>query len=460
MLKVNKAGLINNCECMETKTGQQKNQSSKKIAVIGAGYTGLTIAYRLGQHGYQVTIFDKEDEIGGLTAGFQLDGVSLEKIWHFLYLSDKYALALAEELGVRDKLIFHNSTVSTYYDGKVYPFMSAKDLLLFEPLSFINRIRTGAVGVYLRLIKNWQPLTKITAYEWMKKYAGKQATEVIWRPLLEGKFGTYYDKVIMSWLWGRIKVRVDSKESTGEKLGYFNGGFSILTDALVNKIQGQGGEIKLNTNIKKIISANNKVTIITEDGEEKFDAVASTTPSGVFAELIKNNKQVTESYLQKLKSIVYIGAIVMTFSSKQKISPYYWHNVNDKSVPFIAFLANSELAGAETYQGKNIYYIGFYAEHDHPYFKKEDEKIMDEWLDGIQKIFPDFDHSQITDRALFKFKNVQHIVGLGYKSKIPAHQTPLKNVYLSNFSQIYPEDRGLNFAIRDGEKIAKMIMGN
>lgn len=438
--------------------GQQKNETSKKIAVIGAGYTGLTIAYRLGQHGYQVTIFDKEDEVGGLAAGFRLDGVSLEKIWHFLYLSDKYALSLAEELGVRDKLIFHDSTVSTYYDGKVYPFMSAKDLLLFKPLSLINRIRTGAVGVYLKFLKNWQPLTKITAYKWMQKYAGRQATEVIWRPLLEGKFGSYYDKVIMSWLWGRIKVRVDSKESAGEKLGYFNGGFGVLTDALANKIQKQGGKIKLNTNVKQIISANNRVKIITENGEEEFDAVASTTPSNIFAELIKDGEQVTENYLKKLNSIAYVGAIVMTFSSKQKISPYYWHNVNDKKIPFIAFLANSELAGAETYQGKNIYYIGFYAEHDHHYFKEENEKIMDEWLDGVQTMFPNFDRSQITDRALFKFKNAQHIVDLGYKNKIPAYQTPLKNVYLSNFSQIYPEDRGLNFAIRDGEKIARMIM--
>ncbi len=446
---------------MATFQDEQINKKTKKrVAVIGAGYTGLTIAYRLAEHGYQVTIFDKENEVGGLAAGFRLDGVPLEKIWHFLYLSDKYALSLAEELGVRDKLIFHDSTVSTYYGGKLYPFMSAKDLLLFKPLSLINRVRTGAVGVYLKFIKNWQPLTKITAYEWMKKYAGKQATEIIWRPLLEGKFGSYYDKVIMSWLWGRIKVRVDSKEKAGEKLGYFNGGFGVLTNALIDEIKKKNGEIKLNTDIEKIISSNNKVIITTKEGEEEFDVVAGTVPSNVFVKLIEKGERVKNSYLDKLKSIAYVGVIVMVFSSDQKISPYYWHNVNDQKIPFIAFLANSELAGAETYQGKNIYYIGFYAEHNHPYFSEKKEKIMDEWLKGVQKMFPNFDRNQITDQAIFKFKNAQHIVDLGYKDKIPAYQTPLKNVYLSNFSQIYPEDRGLNFAIRDGEKIARMIMEN
>lgn len=437
----------------------EKSVSSSRgnIAIIGSGYTGLTVAYRLSSLGYGVTIFEKENCAGGLAVDFKLDGMPLEKIWHFLYLSDSYALGLAEEIGVRDKLVFHDSTVSTYYDGKLYPFMSAKDLLLFKPLSFVNRVRTGLVGVYLKLLNNWKPLTKITAYEWMNKYAGKQATKVIWKPLLEGKFGKYYDKVLMSWLWGRIKVRVDSKENEGEKLGYFTGGFKVLTGGLVDKIVAKGGIIKLNTEIDKIIEEDGRVKVVTAEGEESFDKVVATVPSPVFANLIKRNENVKQSYLDKLNSIKYVGAVVMTFVSEQRISPYYWHNVNDESIPFLVFLSNSELAGKETYQGKHVYYIGFYAEHDHHYFTDVDEDIMAEWLGGVKKMFPEFDESKIRDKAIFKFKNAQHIVDLDFRSRIPDYQTPVKNVYLSNFSQIYPEDRGLNFAIRDGERIAEMI---
>ncbi len=441
---------------------QEKNEkkvSSNKgnIAIIGSGYTGLTVAYRLSALGYGVTIFEKENCAGGLAVDFKLDGIPLEKIWHFLYLSDEKALKLAEEIGVRDKLVFHDSTVSTYYDGKLYPFMSAKDLLLFKPLSFVSRIRTGVVGVYLKFLNNWKPLTKITAYEWMNKYAGKQATKVIWKPLLEGKFGKYYDKVLMSWLWGRIKVRVDSKESEGEKLGYFTGGFNVLTGGLVNKIIAKGGNIKLNIKVDKIIEEAEGVKIITANGEESFDKVVATVPSPVFADLIKKNESVKQSYLDKLNSINYVGAVVMTFVSEQRISPYYWHNVNDESIPFLVFLSNSELAGKETYQGKHVYYIGFYAEHEHHYFTDTDEDIMTEWLGGVKKMFPDFKESKIRDKAIFKFKNAQHIVDLDFRNRIPSYQTPVANVYLSNFSQIYPEDRGLNFAIRDGERVAEMI---
>ena len=444
---------------MSQRNNEKKILSDKgDIAIIGGGYTGLTIAYRLSSLGYAVTIFEKENCVGGLASGFTIDGLPLEKIWHFLYMTDKDILDLAEELKVRDKLVFHDSSVSTYYDGKLYPFMTPVDLLKFTPLSFINRLRTGAVGLYLQLLKNWKPLTQVTAYEWMTKKAGKQATEIIWKPLLEGKFGRYYDKVIMSWLWGRIKVRVDSKEKTGEKLGYFTGSFDVLSNGLRQKIEENGGKIVTNVEVSKITKLNDSKVSISYDGRVKeFDRIIATIPTHIFGKLIESNDEVTEKKIKDLKSIDYVGAAVMVFTSDQKISPYYWHNINDPKIPFLVFLSNSELAGKETYDGKNVYYIGFYAEHNHHYFTDNNDLIMNEWEDGIKTMFPDFEASKIRERKLFKFKNAQHIVDIGYDKKIPPYESVLKNVYLSNFSQIYPDDRGLNYAVQEGNKIAKMV---
>ncbi|GEM_PF-88611 len=438
-----------------------KMSCKKHIAIIGGGYTGLTTAYRLSKAGYKVTIYEKESFVGGLASGFTMDKLPLERIWHFIYMTDNDALSLADELGVRDKLVFHDSSVATYYDGKLYPFMSPVDLLRFTPLSFLNRIRTGVVGLYLQHIKNWQPLTRITAYEWMKAKAGEQATEIIWKPLLEGKFGKYYDKVIMSWLWGRIKVRVDSKETSREKLGYFTGSFDILTQRLVDEITKNGGEIITDTAVEKINKMpGDRVALKFKDSLDIFDSVIVTTPTHVFAKLIGDNEEVTKEHKQELKSISYIGALVMVFTSNQEISPYYWHNINDPKIPFLVFLSNTVLAGKETYQEKNVYYVGFYAEHSHHYFSDDDESIMKEWEDGIKKMFPDFDVNKIREKKLFKFKNAQHIVDLDYDKKIPSYESIVKNVYLANFSQIYPDDRGLNYAIQEGNKIAEMIKMN
>lgn len=436
---------------------------SKKVAIIGGGFTGLTAALRLAQQGVAVTVFEKEPELGGLVGGFKIEGAPLEKVYHFIYTSDRAIIALATELGIKDKLTFYASSVATYYAGRLYPFMSPGDLVRFTPLSFLNRLRTGLVALYLQHVKNWEPLTRVTALAWMRKMAGEQATRIIWEPLLKGKFGKYFDQVAMSWLWGRIAIRANSKQAgeTKEQLGYFRGGFAEFIRLMAEAILAKGGQILTATDTEKLESnEDGTVTIQTAAGAETFDSVIVTTPTNVFAELIKEDERITPEYLAKLQSIDYIGAVVLVFSSEQKISPYYWHNINDAEIPFLVFLSKTNLIGTDHFGGKNVYYIGVYVQHEHRYFAESEEKITDEWLRGLKKMFPDFDASAIREKKLFRFKNAQHIVGLGYKEKIPAYASPLPNIYLANFSQIYPDDRGLNYAVLEGERIAKLVTEN
>ena len=222
------------------------------IAIIGGGLTGLTTAYRLVQAGVKVTIFEGSDRLGGLAAGCDLAGHHVEQAYHFLYKTDEYILALAEELGFRDKLTYHKSSVSTYYGNKLYPMETPLDLIRFTPLSFVNRIRAGLSVLYLQKVKDWRPLSKTTALDWLRRNAGKQVTDVIWEPLLRGKFDRYYDKITMSWLWGRVLQRVDSRDKDlgGEALGYFEGGFRVVIDSLVNPVRAAGADIRLNARVK------------------------------------------------------------------------------------------------------------------------------------------------------------------------------------------------------------------
>ena len=184
----------------------------KKVAIIGGGYTGLVTAYRLAKKGIQTTIYERGTELGGLVVGFEIDGVPLERAYHFLYTTDSEILSLSEELGIRENISFYNSSVSLYYNDKLYPFMTPVDLLRFKEISFISRIRNGLAMLYLSYVRNWFPLTQITAYEWLLKYTGEDSMRVIWEPLLKGKFDTYYDKIAMSWLWARIRIRARSKD--------------------------------------------------------------------------------------------------------------------------------------------------------------------------------------------------------------------------------------------------------
>lgn len=436
--------------------------SGKNIAIVGGGFTGLTAAYKMTQLGAKVTILEAGSVVGGLASGCTILGAPIEKAYHFLYKTDRHMLRLLRELGLEDRLKYYKSSVSTYCNNQLYPMMNPMDLIKFSPLKFHNRIRAGLTVLYLQRVKNWQKLAKITAMGWLTKFAGKEVTSVIWEPLLRGKFDLYFDKITMSWLWGRIKQRVDSRDRKlkGEALGYIDGGFATIVNELVRKIETSNlGSIELNTPISMIKHdpKSNTVKIMIKDKITNFDGVLLTVSCNVAAKLLGAYENSDSDYFKKMKSIKYLDAAILLFATDQPITKYYWHNINTPNSPFVVFLSLTSLIGCDRFQNKHVYYIGDYIPHDHIHITSSEEELTDSWFKSLQKMFPDFDRDSVLEKKVFRFKDAQHIVDLGYEDKIPEYQTPCPEVYLCNFSQIYPMDRGTNYAVRDGFRMAELF---
>ena len=216
-----------------------------RIAVIGGGITGLTAALRLAQQGHQVTLWERGERLGGQANAFPVAGTAIERFYHHLFQSDREIVALAEEIGIGDRLVWLPSNVGYFADGRIWPLNGALDLLRLGFLPIHDRIRVGLVTAYLQRVRDWKRFETVTAASWLRRALGSRAYDRTFGAQLRAKFGRYHDQVAMVWFWGKIWLRTTSRRSPleGERLGYFQGSFNVLIDALAAPPRAAGAEL-------------------------------------------------------------------------------------------------------------------------------------------------------------------------------------------------------------------------
>jgi protoporphyrinogen oxidase len=425
-----------------------------KIAIIGAGFGGLAAAYDLRKAGHEVVIFEAADYVGGLASGFKEPywDWTVEKFYHHWFQSDKYMLGLIRELGWNDKVYFPRPLTVMYHKGNFYPFDSIFKMALFPGLGWgINKIRFGFVGLYLRLTNAWRELEKVTADTWMLKWAGREVYEQMWKPLLIGKFGPYYKDVNMAWMWARIKAR-------STRLGTFEGGFQNFANMFADRLKEQGVEIRLGVQVKSIIQGPDKRLQIEIVNKESFDKVLVTTSPNLMAKLCPG---LSESYLKGLLGLKSMGAVVMVLALNHQLSKqgYYWFNLpKDVGYPMLALVEHTNYVGPEHFGGDHIIYAGDYLEVGHEYFSMSDGQLLERFIPAFKKFNPDFDKDWVKKVWVFKTNYAQPVPLVDHSKNIPSIETPIPGLYFASMSQVYPWDRGTNFAVEIGRRAARIMM--
>jgi len=427
------------------------------IAIIGAGMTGLTAGYRLSQRGHRVTIYEKEPYSGGLASAVPAGSSVVDRFYHHIFVSDSDILTLIDELGLKDILSWHEPKNAIYLDNSLYSFTSPPDLLVFKPLDFISRIRMGLLVLSSMFIKDYSPLESVTAKDWIIRRAGKNVYEKIWEPLLISKFDKDSDNVSGTWIWNKFKLRGSSRgKSMGrEKLGYMDNGFINLIDELAGRIKQNGGNIRLSCEVTSIRNTDDgKTELETADGVNIHDRVLFTAAPALLAGICP---ALPQNFAESLLNIRHKAVICLVLELKNSLSPYYWITVSEKDFPFVLVVEHTNLVGMEAY-GSHIVYLSRYCDTADPVFSLTEKEIIGMFTTGLKRIFPGFDENDITRATLSKACFAQPVVTLNYGSRVPTIKTPLDGLYLASMSQIYPEDRGLNYAVRLGFNAANEII--
>ena len=431
-----------------------------RVAVIGAGPMGLAAAYRLAQAGAQVTVLERDDRLGGMSAHVDLAGTRIERYYHFVCAPDETTFAYLRELGLEARLRWRDTHMGFYFNGTLHDWGNPLALLRFPGLSLWQKLRYGLHVMRAKGITDWRPYDAITSTEWVQRWIGKPAYDVMWKSLFHYKFYEHENRLSAAWLGTRIKrVALSRKSLFQERLGYLEGGSETLLDALAERIRQQGGAIELGARVEEVLhdaapdGAPQRVRGVRVGGVERaFDAVVSTVPLPYVGRLVPG---LPAAEAAQIAAITNVGVVCVIMKLKRPFTRNFWVNINDPRIQIPGLI---EYTNLNPLDGCTIVYAPYYMPQTHPKFDRPIEAFVDETLACMALMRPGFDRSEVIEATASRYQYAQTVATPGFFDALPPIASALAGLYLADTSHYYPEDRSISESLRLGERLAAAVV--
>jgi protoporphyrinogen oxidase len=375
-------------------------------------------------------------------------------------LSESELDALAKELGLDGEILTMATKTGMYFNGRKWRLSTPLDLLGFKPLSIFNRIRLGLLVFQVRRIKNWRTIEGLTIRQWLEPICGKTVFNIVWDPLIKAKFSIYAEQVNAVWMWKKLMLRGGTRNEKGEEeLMYFRGGFGKLIEGMVEAIESAGGLVTTKEEVMSVKVLDNNIVALHTSKDTVFGNQFLFTPAfPIIAKIFRDYSD--QGWINKLIRPRYLGNICLVLRLKKSLSETYWLNVNDPGFPFVGVIEHTNFDLPKNYKGSHIVYLSRYIPVEDPAWDFSDVDYVEFCFENLKRMFPDFDKSWLIDYKIWRSEFAQPVTERNYSKYVPESETPFKNAFISTMAQIYPEDRGTNYAIREGKLIARKILNN
>jgi protoporphyrinogen oxidase len=426
--------------------------------VVGAGITGLVAAHGLASRGLPVLLVECRDRIGGLLRVTMLEGahVPIEEYYHAVFAGEADTLGLIADLGLADRLEWSHGTSGCLCGHRIYRVSTPFDLLRYRPLTLPERLRVGLVTLQMQRAKDVSPYDGVTAREFVTTRAGAGVYRKFFEPLMRAKYADDADHIAASWLVSRIRLR-KQRGKVSERLGYLEGGFKTLLDALEARIVASGGTILLNSRIEAAEVRDRRVTRITVNGQRHdVAAVISTVPPAELATVLK-----PQGPLLDLCDLPYQGSVCVLLALDRSLTGVWWTNIMNGNLCFSAVVEHTQFRPAADY-GSHIHYLASYPEHGSRFFDMPADEVFREYFASLREVFPDVSERNVVDYRVVVDRHSALIprVGVAHRIRALGIGTSIDNLFLGGIVNSYPE-RSMNASVaRARECVAAALTVN
>jgi protoporphyrinogen oxidase len=428
---------------------------SPRVAVIGAGLLGLTAAYRLAQAGMNVTVYERDAQLGGLAGTTPLDGIPIDRFYHVTLPTDERVIELAEELGLGDRFRFRRSGVGFYHQGRLASMSTPSELLRFPGLSAVDRMRLVAFVARCQVGSDYSKLEETPIEDWLVRLCGRRTWEVLWRPLLDSKFDGRYQDLPATYLWARSRRMSGSRDkSSQEMMGSLDGGYQTLVDALGVAIEQLGGTVLRKTPVKAVVSsAGRAVGTLSTRGYEAHDQVISTLLPVATEPLLGRDLAAAVGQ----DGHRYLGIVCLVMRLRRSLSPWYTLNITDRRIPLTGVIETTHVVDPERVGG-TLVYAPKYVNPDSPELERSNEEIKEAYMGHVRTMFPGFSpQDDVLASQVARARVAEPVHTLGGEGRLP-DMFPAPGLAMASSAHVYPEIVNGQAAIGVAERLVEGLL--
>lgn len=332
--------------------GQERLESRPHAVVIGSGFGGLAAAVRLGARGYRVTVLEKLDAPGGRAYVHKQDGFIFDAgptvITAPQLFEDLWALAgrkLSDDIDLRPvtpfyRILFNDGETFDYtgdaadMDRQIarlcpsdvagyHRFLEMSEKIFAVGFEKLAHVPFGSVMDMARIVPAMMKLASYrTVYSLVAKYVkdDKLRQVMSFHPLLVGgnPFSTTSIYTLIAFLerkWG---------------VHFPMGGTGALIRGLVSLIEGQGGSVRLNAPVRKILVEAGEARGVELESGEKISSsivVSNADAAWTYRYLVdgEHRKKWTDRKIDR--SRFSMGLFVWYFGTKRKYENCAHHTI-------------------------------------------------------------------------------------------------------------------------------------
>jgi protoporphyrinogen oxidase len=408
---------------------------SPSVGIVGGGILGMTAALRLAQAGVEVALYERSRDLGGLVGSVELGGHRVDRFYHVVLPSDDRVTGLADELGLGDRFRFRPTAVGFFDDGRLFSMTSPREFLTFPVLRPHERMRLAAFVARCQLTSSYDELDDTPLLAWLRRRCGKGVVDRLWVPLLDSKFDGSFDDLPATYIWARTRRMGKTRDSGGrEVMGWLQGGYQTLIDAMAARIRALGGEVHAGTKVDRIASAGGRVAGLVIDGRlRSFDSVLCTLAPPQARPLLDDGllEQAPADHCR------YIGVVSLLLRTTRSLSPYYHLNITDRRVPLTTVVETTHVVDPEQVGG-HLVYVSRYVEPGHPLHELPAADVEREFLGHLRTIVPSLRDDEI-DASLVQRARVTEPVHLVGGAKRLPDMFPAPGLALASTAHVYPE---------------------